>query len=116
MAQDLQVGDKILLNNGLMSFEVEELTDTDVICRVLVGGELPTARAWPSRERFSNRSTSANRTRRISNSAWKMTSILSPVRLFPAHKDLKDIHNYLDEIGGAKDIDLIAKIENPLGR
>ena len=40
MAKDLQVGDKILLNNGLMSFEVEELTNTDVICRVLVGGEL----------------------------------------------------------------------------
>ena len=30
-------------------------------------------------------------------------------------QDLKDIHNYLDEIGGAKDIDLIAKIENRSG-
>ena len=86
MAQDLQVGDKILLNNGLMSFEVEELTDTDVICRVLVGGELSNRKSMAFPERFSNRSTSANRTRRISNSAWKMTSILSPVRLFPAHR------------------------------
>lgn len=36
---DLQVGDRILLNNGLLIFAVEELTDTDAVCRVLVGGE-----------------------------------------------------------------------------
>lgn len=37
---DLSVGDKILLNNGLVVFEVQELTDTEARCRVLVGGEL----------------------------------------------------------------------------
>ena len=37
---DLQPGDRVLLNNGLMAFEVEQTTDTDVICRVTVGGEL----------------------------------------------------------------------------
>lgn len=36
---DLRVGDRILLNNGLLIFTVEELTDTDAVCRVLVGGE-----------------------------------------------------------------------------
>ena len=38
IVHDLVPGDKILLNNGLLTFEVEELTDTDVICKVLVGG------------------------------------------------------------------------------
>ena len=37
---DLAVGDTILLNNGLMSFRVEALTDTEARCTVLVGGEL----------------------------------------------------------------------------
>ena len=37
---DLAVGDTILLNNGLMSFRVEALTDTEAMCTVLVGGEL----------------------------------------------------------------------------
>src|SRR5699024_5212773 len=37
---DLSVGDKILLNNGLMVFVVEELTETEAHCRVLVGGTL----------------------------------------------------------------------------
>ena len=40
MANDLSVGDKITVNNGLVIFEVKELTDTDAICKVLVGGEL----------------------------------------------------------------------------
>ncbi len=39
MAHELEVGDIILLNNGLMSFRVEELTDTEARCTVLVGGE-----------------------------------------------------------------------------
>ena len=40
LIHDLQIGDRILLNNGLLVFEVIELTDVDAICRVLVGGEL----------------------------------------------------------------------------
>ena len=40
LVNDLQIGDKILVNNGLVMFEVREKTETDVICEVTVGGEL----------------------------------------------------------------------------
>ncbi len=40
IVRDLSVGSRILLNNGLVVFEVLELTDTEVHCRVLVGGEV----------------------------------------------------------------------------
>lgn len=40
LVHDLSVGDKILLNNGLVVFEVQELTDDEARCKVLVGGEL----------------------------------------------------------------------------
>ena len=40
LAQDLHPGDKVLLNNGLVIFEVVELAGNDVVCRVLVGGEI----------------------------------------------------------------------------
>ncbi len=40
LVRDLAVGDKILLNNGLVVFEVQELTDDEARCKVLVGGEL----------------------------------------------------------------------------
>ena len=40
LANDLTKGDTILLNNGLMCFEVEEIIGSDVKCRVIIGGEL----------------------------------------------------------------------------
>ena len=38
LANELNAGDKVLLCNGLVAFEVEETTATDVICRVTEGG------------------------------------------------------------------------------
>ncbi len=40
LADDLDTGDIILLNNGLLKFRVKEIIDTDIHCEVLVGGEL----------------------------------------------------------------------------
>ena len=40
LAEDLDPGDIILLNNGLLKFKVKEIIDTDIHCEVLVGGEL----------------------------------------------------------------------------
>ena len=40
LSHDLQKGDRVLLNNGLLIFEVEELTETDTVCKVIIGGEL----------------------------------------------------------------------------
>ena len=40
LAHELSSGDRILLCNGLVAFEVEYTTDTDVICRVTEGGEV----------------------------------------------------------------------------
>ena len=37
---DLEKGDKILVNNGLVSFEVEEICGTEIKCKTLIGGEL----------------------------------------------------------------------------
>lgn len=40
LANDLDPGDIILLNNGLLKFRVNEIIDTDIRCEILVGGEL----------------------------------------------------------------------------
>lgn len=37
---DLEIGNSILIDDGLIGLEVTELTDTDIICRVINGGEL----------------------------------------------------------------------------
>ena len=41
LCENLAVGDKILVNNGLVVFEVKELTSTEATCTVIAGGELP---------------------------------------------------------------------------
>lgn len=40
LMDELSVGDTILLNNGLLSFEVQEIKGNNAVCKVLVGGEL----------------------------------------------------------------------------
>ncbi len=40
MPDDVRPGDPILLDDGLLRLEVEEVMDRDVVCRVLVGGDL----------------------------------------------------------------------------
>lgn len=37
---DLKVGDHVLIDDGLVDMQVEKLTDTDVVCRVVNGGPL----------------------------------------------------------------------------
>ena len=40
LANDLSVGDTVLVNNGLVIFTVERIEGTEIHCRVVVGGEL----------------------------------------------------------------------------
>ena len=40
LINELKVGDRILVNNGLLIFEVKKLTDTDAICNTISGGEI----------------------------------------------------------------------------
>ena len=40
LAHDLSVGDTVLVNNGLVIFEVEKIEGTEIHCRVVTGGEL----------------------------------------------------------------------------
>lgn len=115
MAKDLQVGDKILLNNGLMSFEVEELTNTDVICRVLVGGELSNRKSMAFPGKVLKQKYLSDQDKEDIRFGVENDVDFIACSFVSCAQDLKDIHNYLDEIGGAKDIDLIAKIENRSG-
>ena len=39
-SDDVDVGEKILINDGLVELEVREVVDGDVICKVIVGGEI----------------------------------------------------------------------------
>ena len=52
ICEEMLPGDKILLNNGLMIFEVKEVKKPNVVCTVLVGGELSNRKSmfFPEKE------------------------------------------------------------------
>ena len=114
LAKELNAGDKVLLNNGLMIFTVTEIDGDDVVCRVDAGGVLSDRKSMS----FPGKVLS-----QVYLSEQDKSDILFGVKhgvdyiacSFVSRKqDLTDVKNYLKEIGG-EGIDLIAKIENRAG-
>ena len=114
MIDDLEIGDKILLNNGLLAFTVTELTKTDAICRVDIGGVLSNRKsmAFPGKvlkQVYLSEQDKADIKLGIDEGVdFIACSFVS------CKQDLIDVKEFLAE-NGCTDIDLIAKIENRSG-
>lgn len=114
LPHELEVGDKILLNNGLLIFEVVSLTDTDVNCTVTVGGELSNRKSMS----FPNKTL-----KQVYLSEQDKQDILFGIEndidflacsFVSCKQDLLDVKEFLNSHGG-EDISIIAKIENRSG-
>lgn len=114
LIDDLKVGDTILVNNGLVIFEVERLEGTNAICKVVAGGVLSDRKSmnFPNRlmtNEFLSEQDKQDLLFGIENGVdFVAASFVS------TKKDMEDIRNFLDENGG-ENIDIIAKIENRSG-
>ena len=114
LPSEMNPGDKILLNNGLVVFEVFEVTDTDIKCRVLEGGELSNRKSMSFPDKVL---------KQIYLSDYDKSDILFGIEngvdfiacsFVSVKEDLLDVRKFLHENGG-DGIDLIAKIENRSG-
>ena len=114
LPHDLKKGDKILLNNGLMSFEVVRTTDTDVNCTVLVGGELSDRKSMSFPNKTLKQKYLSDQDKEDIAFGIKEGIDFIACSFVSCKQDLLDVKAYLAEIG-AEDIDLIAKIENRSG-
>jgi len=114
LIEELKVGDTIMVNNGLVVFEVKELKNTEAICTVINGGELSNRKSmnFPNkvmRHDFLSEQDKEDLLFGIKNGVdFVAASFVS------TKKDVEDLRNFLDENGG-EDIDIIAKIENRAG-
>ena len=114
LMEDLSVGDTILLNNGLIIFEVKSLTRTDATCVVKAGGVLSNQKSmsFPNkvlRQKFLSDQDKDDILFGVQNDVDFIACSFVSTR-----QDLIDIREYLKTIGG-ENIDLIAKIENRAG-
>lgn len=109
-------GDKILLNNGLVIFEVIKVEKPDVICKVLVGGEVSNRKSmfFPDKE-FEMEYLSEQDKADLKFGVEQGVDFVACSFVSKA-QDLIDVRNYLRECGDVNDeIDLIAKIESRAG-
>ena len=114
LAGELNKGDTILLNNGLLSFEVEQIKADDIICKVINGGKLSDNKSmsFPGKvlkQEYLSEQDKKDLLFGIENDVdYIACSFVS------GKQDLLDIKNFLNE-HDAKGIELIAKIENQSG-
>lgn len=114
LIEELTVGDTILVNNGLVVFEVQSLEGTNAVCKVLAGGELSDRKSM----NFPNRVMS-NKYLSDQDKEDLLLGIKNDVDFVAASfvstkQDMQDIRDFLDANGG-QEIDVIAKIENRSG-
>ncbi|MBQ9781110.1 MAG: pyruvate kinase [Clostridia bacterium] len=114
LPEELSVGDTILLNNGLLSFEVVAIEGGEINCRVVCGGELSDRKSmsFPGKvmkQAYLSEQDKADIAFGVENGVdYIACSFVS------GKQDLLDVQAYLEEIR-AEDIELIAKIENQSG-
>ena len=114
LAEDLAPGDRILVNNGLVIFEVTEILGTEINCKVLTGGVLSDRKSM---------SFPGKVMRQVYLSEQDKSDLLFGIRngvdfvaasFVSCKQDMVDLKTFLRENGGG-DIDVIAKIENQHG-
>ena len=114
LANDLEKGDRILLNNGLLSFEVVSTTNTDVNCKVIIGGELSDRKSMSFPNKTLKQKYLSDQDKEDIAFGIKEGIDLIACSFVSCKQDLLDVKNYLTEIG-AGETELIAKIENRSG-
>ena len=112
--KDLNPGDVVTVNNGLVQFEVQSIEGRDVHCKCLVGGTLSNRKSMS----FPNKVMSGPYL-----SEQDKSDILFGIRhgvdfiaasFVSCKQDVLDIQQLLDANGGS-DIEIVAKIENRSG-
>lgn len=114
LPHDLEKGDIILLNNGLLSFEVTDKTESDIICRVIIGGELSDRKSMSFPNKTLKQKYLSDQDKQDIKFGIEHDIDFIACSFVSCRQDLMDVKNYLSELG-ASGIDLIAKIENRSG-
>ena len=114
LIEELSVGDRILVNNGLVIFEVESLEGNDAVCRVIAGGELSDKKSMHFPNKVLNQEYLSEQ-----DKADLLFGIENQVDFVAASfvstkGDIESLRKFLNDNGG-EDIDIIAKIENRAG-
>jgi pyruvate kinase len=114
LAHDLSVGNQILVNNGLVIFDVIEIKDNDVICKTAVGGVLSDRKSmcFPNKVMSGPYLSEQDKADLLFGIHHEVDFVAAS---FVSNKqDMLELRSFLNDNGG-QNIDIIAKIENRSG-
>lgn len=114
LIDDLNVGDIILLNNGLSSFKVKELSKEEAICEVVEGGVISNRKSMSFPGKTLNQVYLSEQDKSDIIFGIKNDVEFIACSFVSKKQDLLDIKNFIKENNGSN-IELIAKIENNTG-
>ena len=114
LPEEMSVGQRILLNNGLVIFEVESVEGSEIHCRVIVGGELSNRKSMSFPGKVLDQVYLSDYDKRDLLFGIENDVDFIACSFVSRKQDLVDVKEFLRDNGGA-DIDIIAKIENRSG-
>lgn len=114
LTNEVKKGDRILVNNGLLVFEVKEIKGNDVICIVLIGGEMSDRKSMNFPGHVLKGDYLSEQDKSDILFGIKNDVDFVAASFVSTKEDVQSLRNFLNENGG-EDIDIIAKIENQSG-
>ncbi len=114
LPEELQVGDPILVNNGLVCFRVDRIEGREILCTVTVGGELSDRKSMHFPNRVMTHSYLSDGDKEDLLFGIENGVDFVAASFVSSKADILSLRSFLDENGG-RDIDIIAKIENRAG-
>lgn len=114
LPDDLEIGDRILVNNGLVIFKVREIRDNDVICEVIAGGELSNRKSMSFPNKVLKKEYVSEQDKEDLLFGIKNGVDFVAASFVSSKQDVIDLKEFLVANGG-EGIEVIAKIENRSG-
>lgn len=114
LPDDLSVGDDVLLNNGLMIFEVTEIKEDAVVTKVVEGGVLSDRKSMSFPNKVLKQTYLSEQDKSDLLFGIKNDVDFIACSFVSRKQDLLDIKEFVNANGGSE-IELIAKIENRSG-
>ena len=114
LAQDLEPGDTVLVNDGLIALTVTATTGTDVVCRVTAGGVLSDRKSMSFPNKVLKQTFLSEQDKRDLLFGIENDVDFVAASFVSRRQDLVDLNGFLRAHGGG-DISVIAKIENQPG-
>lgn len=114
LTEELNIGDVIMVNNGLVKFKVDEISGNDIHCTVIAGGEVSDRKSMNFPNKVLTHDYLSDQDKEDLLFGIKNGIDFVAASFVSSKSDVEAVRNFLNKNGG-EEIDIIAKIENRAG-